>query len=284
MGGDDPRPVSGAGGSAGGTGGRRDADGRLVWGVNDFDEAAEMPYPLDLVRLATSAVLGSPGAEATDDICMQLLEGYARGLADPHAIVLDQDYAWLRQLVVVSDKERADFWHKMETLAAGGKPPPNYVKALAAAMPERGNQDGRPTPHGGSRKPGASALGRDRPMARRPDCARSQGDGALGLDPRQPPRPRRAAMASARHRTLPLARPLARAERQHRDPPVASPIGARRSRMISASASAIGCPRRWSGRRISSAGIAGRGGSSGQWSAVRHQSRVRLFPLPKTDY
>ena len=116
----------------------RDADGRLVWGVNDFDEAADMPYPLDLVRLATSAVLGSPGAEATDDICTQLLEGYARGLADPHAIVLDQDYAWLRQLVVVSDKERADFWRKMETLAAGGKPPTNYVKALAAAMPERG--------------------------------------------------------------------------------------------------------------------------------------------------
>ena len=26
----------------------------------------------------------------------------------------------------------------METLAASGKPPPNYVKALAAAMPERG--------------------------------------------------------------------------------------------------------------------------------------------------
>ena len=32
----------------------RDADGRLVWGVNDFDEAAIMPYPLDLVRLAAS--------------------------------------------------------------------------------------------------------------------------------------------------------------------------------------------------------------------------------------
>ncbi len=32
----------------------RDADGRLVWGVNDFDEAAVMPYPLDLVRLAAS--------------------------------------------------------------------------------------------------------------------------------------------------------------------------------------------------------------------------------------
>ena len=33
----------------------RDEDGRLVWGVNDFDEAAEMPFAIDLVRLATSA-------------------------------------------------------------------------------------------------------------------------------------------------------------------------------------------------------------------------------------
>ena len=27
----------------------RDAEGRLIWGVNDYDEAAEMPYLLDLV-------------------------------------------------------------------------------------------------------------------------------------------------------------------------------------------------------------------------------------------
>src|SRR5262245_32368109 len=42
----------------------RDADGRLVWGVNDFDEAAHMPYALDLVRLATSALIAAPGAIA----------------------------------------------------------------------------------------------------------------------------------------------------------------------------------------------------------------------------
>src|SRR5215207_9925857 len=35
----------------------RDADGRLVWGVNDFDEAAHMPYTLDLVRLVASIQL-----------------------------------------------------------------------------------------------------------------------------------------------------------------------------------------------------------------------------------
>lgn len=28
----------------------RDLEGRLVWGINDFDEAAIMPYPFDLVR------------------------------------------------------------------------------------------------------------------------------------------------------------------------------------------------------------------------------------------
>src|SRR5262249_36788594 len=33
----------------------RDAEGRLVWGVNDFDEAAVMPYAYDLIRLMASA-------------------------------------------------------------------------------------------------------------------------------------------------------------------------------------------------------------------------------------
>jgi hypothetical protein len=32
----------------------RDAEGRLVWGVNDFDECCYLPYTNDLVRLATS--------------------------------------------------------------------------------------------------------------------------------------------------------------------------------------------------------------------------------------
>ena len=35
----------------------RDAEGRLVWGVNDFDEAHPMSFANDLVRLAVSALL-----------------------------------------------------------------------------------------------------------------------------------------------------------------------------------------------------------------------------------
>ena len=37
----------------------RDAEGRLVWGVNDFDEAHPMAFPNDLVRLAVSALLAA---------------------------------------------------------------------------------------------------------------------------------------------------------------------------------------------------------------------------------
>jgi uncharacterized protein (DUF2252 family) len=33
----------------------RDAEGRLVWGVNDFDEAYRLPYTNDLIRLTASA-------------------------------------------------------------------------------------------------------------------------------------------------------------------------------------------------------------------------------------
>lgn len=35
----------------------RDAEGRLCWGVNDFDEATHLAYTSDLVRLATSVYL-----------------------------------------------------------------------------------------------------------------------------------------------------------------------------------------------------------------------------------
>src|SRR5262252_5378360 len=37
----------------------RDAEGRLVWGINDFDEATPLAFTQDLVRLATSAILAA---------------------------------------------------------------------------------------------------------------------------------------------------------------------------------------------------------------------------------
>src|SRR5215471_7411507 len=61
----------------------RDSEGRLIWGVNDFDEAARMPYALDLVRLATSAVTAHVRGISTHSICANILKGYSEGLADP---------------------------------------------------------------------------------------------------------------------------------------------------------------------------------------------------------
>ena len=42
----------------------RDTEGRLIWGVNDFDEVARMPYAVDLVRLVTSLPCSPSGERA----------------------------------------------------------------------------------------------------------------------------------------------------------------------------------------------------------------------------
>src|SRR3954467_8445825 len=61
----------------------RDAEGRLIWGVNDFDEAYELPYTHDLVRLATSAQIAIEAARlriGPSAACDAILEGYAKGI------------------------------------------------------------------------------------------------------------------------------------------------------------------------------------------------------------
>src|SRR5262245_46440503 len=59
----------------------RDAEGRLIWGVNDFDEAYSQPYVMDLIRLAASAHL----ATRAEHLCIRpkiattlIWEGYTR--------------------------------------------------------------------------------------------------------------------------------------------------------------------------------------------------------------
>lgn len=60
----------------------RDSEGRLIWGVNDFDEAYPLPYTNDLVRLAVSATLAVDTkhlAITPKDACDVLLTGYTEG-------------------------------------------------------------------------------------------------------------------------------------------------------------------------------------------------------------
>ena len=122
----------------------RDAEGRLIWGVNDYDEAAEMPYLLDLVRLAVSAMLATSKQQiALKAICANILQGYAHGLEAPEAFVLDRQHMWLRTRFVVGEAERAMFWQKIENqyhdvLAKkkAEQPPARWLKLLSSALPD----------------------------------------------------------------------------------------------------------------------------------------------------
>src|SRR5215472_8149550 len=61
----------------------RDSEGRLIWGVNDFDETVTLPYTQDLVRLATSAMLAIEEKRLTlsqRSACQAIAAGYAESL------------------------------------------------------------------------------------------------------------------------------------------------------------------------------------------------------------
>ena len=106
-----------------------DDEGRICWGVNDYDEAAEMPYILDLIRLAASAALSpTPQRMSLKTVCLHVLEGYHQGLAAPQACVLDRDHLWLRARCVVDEAARAKFWGKIEK---------QHGKRLAKRKPEQ---------------------------------------------------------------------------------------------------------------------------------------------------
>jgi Uncharacterized protein conserved in bacteria (DUF2252) len=122
----------------------RDQEGRLIWGVNEYDEIAEMPYILELVRLATSAALATTAKQISlKAICANILEGYEHGVEAPEAFVLERQHMWLRTRFVVGEAGRAMFWQKIENqyhdlLAKKHpeQPSPHQVKLFAAALPD----------------------------------------------------------------------------------------------------------------------------------------------------
>ena len=140
----------------------RDVEGRLVWGVNDFDDAAVMPYAFDLVRLAASAILArgddGPSARMIGEL---ILSGYRRGLENPLPVILERDHKWLRKALMLPNSERREFWEKYEMLRPGSKLPPSaYVMALTGALPS-GTGPFVPKPRSG----GTGSLGRPRFVA-----------------------------------------------------------------------------------------------------------------------
>lgn len=117
----------------------RNVEQRLVWGLNDFDEAAPMPYALDLVRLVTSARLATDKVPAKT-IARAILTGYRKGLEDPKATLLDEAETWMIEFLKTTEKMRADFSEKMTTnskkLQTQRTLPPKAKRGLLQALPK----------------------------------------------------------------------------------------------------------------------------------------------------
>jgi hypothetical protein len=121
----------------------RDCEGRLVWGVNDFDEASVYPYTMDLVRLATSALLAIRAhrlAMKPKESAAAILAGYEQSLeSGGRAFVLGENHEWLRAIAESKLRDPIVFWGKMDRLpTAKGEIPERAREAIEHLLPERG--------------------------------------------------------------------------------------------------------------------------------------------------
>jgi|SRR5579859_884550 len=112
----------------------RDEEGRLIWGVNDLDEAWPAPYTLDLVRLATSAYLAIRAEHLSvtrREAAEAIEEGYRDALrAGGKAFVLAEHNQWLRLLALGKLRDPVRFWAKMQQNPPYTAKPPAEVRRL----------------------------------------------------------------------------------------------------------------------------------------------------------
>lgn len=146
----------------------RDADGRLVWGANDVDEATSMPCTQDLVRLMTSAALAGLEID-TADIADQVLDGYRSQLsggARPFVLAFADEQSWQEQLWKMArarTADPADWWRKLDSKLElpTQQPAADVLEMLSASFP--------PGPVTGlswqTREAGMGSLGRPRLVA-----------------------------------------------------------------------------------------------------------------------
>jgi len=123
----------------------RDIEGRLIWGVNDFDEAYPLPYANDLLRLAVSAHLASEAGQLAlkgKNICAAILDGYTEGMrTGGQPYVLSETHIWLRQIAESELRDPVRFWAKVSALPTlKGDIPVGAVDALEHLMPAPGIQ------------------------------------------------------------------------------------------------------------------------------------------------
>jgi uncharacterized protein (DUF2252 family) len=121
----------------------RDSEGRLVWGVNDFDEAYPNVFAADLVRLATSTFFAiEVGHLQTSRMraCKSLLIGYIESIRSGGLpFVLQEGHPVLRIMAIARLKEPSIFWGKFDAqMKTPNAVPASARQALQALFPEKG--------------------------------------------------------------------------------------------------------------------------------------------------
>ena len=123
----------------------RDARDELIWGINDFDEAALLPYTQDLIRLATSVALASQTQRLSISLaeaCDAILDGYRNGLEKGgEPFVVNDERDWLRKAYVKSEHLAEKYWERLNQCPALEKEaPPDVRSMLEASLPSQGMQ------------------------------------------------------------------------------------------------------------------------------------------------
>jgi hypothetical protein len=118
----------------------RDEEGRLIWGVNDLDEAWPAAYALDLVRLTTSTYLAATAEHLSltrREASEAIEEGYRDALAaGGKAFVLAEHHQWLRLLALSKLRDPVRFWEKMQQCSPyTAKPPAEARKLIEETLP-----------------------------------------------------------------------------------------------------------------------------------------------------
>ena len=121
----------------------RDREGRLIWGINDLDEACPLSYANDLLRLAVSAKLAIDSSQLSidfTDACDALLTRYTEAINHPgQPFVLAESHGWQRELATRNLRDPARFWNQLDQLSTDtDMAPQDALAALEQALPENG--------------------------------------------------------------------------------------------------------------------------------------------------
>lgn len=143
----------------------RDGEGRLGWGVTDFDESYPLPYTNDLVRLAASVKVAIESEELTVKLktgCEAILEGYRQSLKDGGCpIVLAEREKNLERLGFEALEAPDNFWDDLNALPAVKTGLPRDAKEILQKM----LPDSRLNYKIVQRKAGMGSLGQQRFVA-----------------------------------------------------------------------------------------------------------------------